>query len=339
MKNLYFLQNNDDEMGVLMDVMKNQKILIIGGAGFIGATLAGHYCDQNEITIVDNCEWNKSSLKSHSLLEHRNVKKISLDAVSEEITHLEKDYDYIIHAAAILGISKVAEESILTITTNVNSCEVALRLAKEQIGLKKFLTFSTSEVYGKEVEEAKETDNLVVGIPSEARWCYAASKILCEHYVSAYSREQGLPTIIIRPFNVFGEHRNGSNAMTKFIKAAINNENIYIDGTGNQIRSWCHIDDFMQGVTKALESGTTGEIFNIGNPNNVITIKELVEYIVKLTNSKSRIYFSQNFAPDVNKRTLSIKKAQTELGYIPKISLEEGISSTINWMKRCYIIA
>lgn len=338
MKKRYLLQDNN-EMGVLVDIMKKQKILIIGGAGFIGAALAEHYCDQNEITIVDNCEWNKSSLRSRGLLEHHNIKKISLDATSEVIMNLEKDYDYIIHAAAILGISKVAEESILTITTNINSCEVALRLAKEQIGLKKFLTFSTSEVYGKKVEEAKETDDLVVGMPNEARWCYAASKILCEHYVSAYSREQGLPTIIIRPFNVFGEHRKGSNAMTKFIKAAINNENIYIDGTGNQIRSWCHINDFIQGVTKALENGTSGEIFNIGNPNNVITIKELVKYIVKLTDSKSKIYFSKNFAPDVNKRTLSIEKAQTELGYVPKISLEEGISSTINWMKRCYKIA
>lgn len=319
--------------------MNNQKILIIGGAGFIGAALTEYYCDQNKITVVDNCEWNNSSLGSRGLLEHHNIKKISLDATSEEIMNLDKDFDYIIHAAAILGISKVAEKSILTITTNINSCEVALRLAKEQLRLKKFLTFSTSEVYGKEVEEAKETDDLVVGVPNEARWCYAASKILCEHYVSAYSREQGVPTIIIRPFNVFGEHRQGSNAMTKFIKAAINNENIYIDGTGEQIRSWCHINDFVQGVTKALENGTPGEIFNIGNPNNVITIKELVKYIVRLTDSKSKVYFSQNFAPDVNKRTLSIEKAQAELSYMPKISLEEGISRTVNWMKHCYKMA
>ena len=269
--------------------MENKKILIIGGCGFIGSALVEKYYRNNKIVILDNCNYEESSLALRKL-KMNNIEYIKGDATDINIIkEMDKDFDYIIHASAILGIRKVAEQSINTIMTNIKSCQCALELASIQNKLSKFLTFSTSEIYGINTEKPKEEQPAIIEQAKEGRWCYAASKTLSEHLVYAYHREKGIPIIIIRPFNVFGEYRKGSNAMTTFITRALNNEDLIVDGNGEQVRAWCHIEDFIEGVSKALESEYNDEVFNLGNPNNEITIKELADKIVKITNSNSKI--------------------------------------------------
>jgi nucleoside-diphosphate-sugar epimerase len=320
----------------LINIMiSNKKILILGGAGFIGTALTKGLYKNNEIVIADKCNFEKSSLKLAGLCNNPSIKKIVLDATDyESIINLGDDFDYIIHATAILGIHKVVEKSILTIDTNYTSCKYALELARRQKNLKKFLSFSTSEVYGRNIEMASEEKDMAVGQANEARWCYAASKILCEHLINAYNREHGVPTVVIRPFNVFGENRVGSNAMSAFLFRAMLNEPITVDGNGEQIRTWCHIDDFVQGLLMALESNTSGEAYNIGNPNNSISILDLATFIKKITNSQSEISITGVYIPDVKNRTLSIEKAQRDLGYEPIIGLEEGIEQMYSWAKK-----
>jgi len=315
--------------------MQGKKILLLGGGGFIGGALAQYYCENNELTIVDACDFNLSALQYRGILNHPNIKLVRMDATDlNKVTALGEDFDYIIHAVAILGIHKVVEQSVLTISTNYNSCYAALELASHQRNLQKFMTFSTSEAYGRDIEQAEEMLDFRVGPPCEARWCYAASKVLCEHLTNAYYREKGVPTVIIRPFNVFGRFRFGSNAMSKFIASALEGKPIIVDGTGRQIRAWCYIDDFIQGITKALESGYNGEYFNIGNPQNEISILDLAGKIVELLGSSSDIQVSGHQEPDVVRRTLQIEKAQRMLGYEPKVGLAEGIEYTASWMKQ-----
>lgn len=121
--------------------------------------------------------------------------------------------------------------------------------------------------------------------------------------------------------------------MTTFIDKAIKNENIYIDGNGQQVRAWCYIEDFINGLTSALESEYTSEIFNLGNPNNEITIENLANKVVSITNSKSKVIITNSTEPDVKFRSLSIDKAKQMLGYNPTIGIDTGIEKVYKWMK------
>ena len=313
--------------------MKDKKILVIGGCGFIGSAIITRYYKDNKIVVLDTCPFKNSSLELRNL-PMNNIKYIQGDATDIDLVmSLDKDFDYIIHASAILGIKKVVIESINTIMTNIKSCHNALELASKQEHLEKFLTFSTSEIYGINAQKPKEDEPAIIEQANEGRWCYAASKTLSEHLVFGYHREKNVPIIIIRPFNVFGEYRKGSNAMTTFINKAIKNEDIYIDGDGQQVRAWCHIDDFIDGLTTAIESKYTSEVFNLGNPQNEITIEELAKKVVKITNSKSRIIITNSTEPDVKFRSVSIEKAKDLLGYNPKITVDNGIERVYKWIK------
>ena len=311
-----------------------KKLLILGGGGFIGGALAAKYCDHHEVVIADACDFSQSSLQFTSLPSHPNVRLVRMDATdAEAVRALGDDFDYIVHAVAILGIHKVVERSILTITTNYSSCLAALELAERQTHLKKFITFSTSEVYGRDVETARESMDLRIGPANEPRWNYAASKVLCEHLTNAFARERGVPTTIVRPFNVFGENRLGSNAMSKFVAQALLGDTIVLDGSGEQLRAWCYIGDFIDGLSRALESDYTGEFFNIGNPNNILSIHGLADRIVKLTGSSSAIVVSHSDVPDVVRRTVCIDKAHEMLGYTPVVGIDEGIGHVVDWMR------
>ena len=315
--------------------MKNKKILIIGGCGFIGSAIIDRYYKDNKIVVLDNSPFKGSSLDLRNLSTD-NIKYIQGDATDYNIImSLDKDFDYIVHASAILGIKKVVVEPINTIMTNINSCYNALELASCQTNLKKFLTFSTSEIYGINAKQPVESEPSVIEPAVEGRWCYAASKTVSEHLAFGYNREKNVPVIIIRPFNVFGEYRKGSNAMTTFINKALKGEDIYIDGDGKQVRAWCYIEDFIDGLTAALESEYTSEIFNLGNPYNEITIEELAKRVVKITNSQSKIIITNSTEPDVKFRSVCIDKAKKILGYTPKITVDDGIRKVYKWIEDC----
>ncbi|MBU5351206.1 NAD-dependent epimerase/dehydratase family protein [Paenibacillus silvae] len=312
--------------------MRRRKYLLLGGGGFIGSAIAEELAPFHEVTIADAVPFKQTVAYLRGITQ---VDYVQVNAADRSgVLDLGTDYDYIVHAVAILGINKVAQESILTINTNYLSCLYSLELASRQKHLKKFLTFSTSEVYGQYTVSAKETDEFTIGIPETARWCYAASKVLSEHLTYAYHREESIPTIVIRPFNVYGEYRFGNNAISSLVRKALKNEDLLISGTGEQTRVWCYINDFVSGVIHALHSEYEGESFNLGNPNEQCSIKDLAHHIVELTESKSRIIISHSDEPDVKQRTVDISKARSYLAYEPSVSLREGLKKYIAWAKK-----
>lgn len=309
-----------------------KKFLITGGLGFIGSHIARSLIARgNECILVDMSHPSCSAAFETELLSNESISIVQGNILdSQFINTLSTDFDAIIHTAGILGIRKVSEYPVLTADVNVFGTRNILELALRQKKLERFLHFSTSEVYGIEAQNAKETDPAV--IPNiGSRWIYASSKSFSEHLLKAYRTEFGLPGIIVRPFNVYGPHRKGSNAMTSFIERALAGDEITIHGTGKQVRSWCHIDDFVEGILQMLvRDEIFGEAFNLGNDLEPISILGLAQKICALCNSKSKISITNQAEDDVFNRSPNIEKAKALLSYCPKVSLDEGILSVVN---------
>ena len=195
-----------------------------------------------------------------------------------------------------------------------------------------FCGFSTSEVFGKYAYKVAEGDATSLGAVGEARWTYAVSKLATEHLALSYHKQYELPTVSIRPFNIFGPRQVGEGAVHHFISRAIRNEPLTIHGEGSQIRSWCYVDDIVDGVLETLvNENSLGHAFNIGNPRSTLTIYHLAKLIVQLAGSKSEVLFTPMDRTDVELRIPNIDKAKALLGYEPKVNLEEGLLRTIDW--------
>ena len=211
----------------------------------------------------------------------------------------------------------------------------ALEAAKENNISDRFIDFSTSEVFGSMAYKSKENDSTISGSAGEARWTYAVSKLAGEHLAHAYYREFKLPIVTVRPFNVYGPGQTGEGAIQIFIKNALLNKNITIDGDGNQIRAWCYIDDFVDCIMKCLTSTKAiGESFNIGNARAVITILGLAQTVCRVLNSKSKIVFDPPLSADIALRIPSVEKAIKLLNFKSKIDLDEGILKTAEWINK-----
>ncbi len=192
-----------------------------------------------------------------------------------------------------------------------------------EVGVERFVEFSTSEVYGAFIHKGKEDDFTTIGPIGESRWVYAASKLASEHLSYAHYREDKLPLAIVRPFNVYGPRQVGDGAIRGMTLQALQNLPITLYNDGTQIRSWCFVVDFVDGVLRCCENpAAIGHAFNIGNPQGTATNFELANLIIRLTNSKSEIVFKPHPGPEVELRVPSIEKAMTLLGYRPTVSLE-----------------
>jgi dTDP-glucose 4,6-dehydratase len=202
----------------------------------------------------------------------------------------------------------------------------------------RFIDFSTSEVFGSyayKVDEASTTNLAPVG---EARWTYSVSKLAGEHLTHSYHKEHNLKSVSIRPFNVYGPGQVGEGAIHQFIIRAIKGEQIQIHGDGDQIRSWCYIDDFVEGVVLCLDKDEAiGNSFNIGNPRGTVTISMLARFIKEISDSNSEIIYVPKNYVDVELRIPSIEKARELLGFSPKFDLASGLKITIDWYKSASI--
>jgi len=314
--------------------IENKRIFITGGAGFIGTTLAKRLVASNKIVIYDN--FYRNALKNTDLENHPNVEVIKGDVLDfENLKKSIKGADIVIHMAAIAGIDTVIKSPVTTMKVNIigtyNVLEAAMTLEK----IERFLILSTSEVFGTYAFKSEETHPTNLQPVGEARWVYATSKVAGEHFAHSYYEEFGLPVVTIRPFNVYGPGQVGEGAIHVFIMRAINGQTIQIHGDGDQIRSWCYIDDMVDAILLCLTNERAiGEVFNIGNPKGTITILSLAEKIKYLANSKSKIIHVPKTYVDVELRIPSIKKAQKILGFEPKVSLDEGLKRTIEWYKQ-----
>jgi nucleoside-diphosphate-sugar epimerase len=312
--------------------IRDKRILLTGGAGFIGSQIARRLVADNEIVIYDNMH--RDALRYTELLSHSHVRFEKGDVMDRErLFEATKGCDIVIHLAAIAGVDTVMEMPTHTMKVNLLGTLNALDAAVET-KVERFVDFSTSEVFGSHVYMAEEHDATALGVVGESRWTYAVSKLAAEHLVHSYHREHGLPTVTIRPFNVYGPQQVGIGAIHTFVVQAIKGGDLEIHGDGNQIRAWCYVDDMIDGTLLCLEKDeAAGHVFNIGNPRATVTVANLAQLIRRLSDSDSRIVYTYKDYVDIELRIPSIKKAQNLLGYWPKIDLEEGLLRTIEWYR------
>lgn len=313
--------------------IKNKKIFLTGGSGFIGTKIIERLIDDNDIVVYDTLQ--RNSLKNTNFAKNSNLNLIKGDVLDfEKLKDSIKGSEIIIHLAAIAGIDTVIKSPTKTMNVNYIGTSNVLKATNELENVYRFIDFSTSEVYGSYAYKKDESDVTTMGAVGEARWTYSISKLAAEHLTHSYYEEFGLPAVSIRPFNIYGPGQIGEGAIHNFIKKAINNEDIEIHGDGDQIRSWCYVDDIVDGIMLCLENEMgIGQVFNIGNPRATITILSLAEKIKDISQSNSEIIFVPKNYVDVELRIPDIKKSKDILGYYPKIDLNEGLKRTIEWYK------
>ncbi len=314
-------------------MIKGKKLFITGGAGFIANTLIARLADNNQIVVYDN--FCRDTISKSKYINHKNITIIKGDVLDyEKLAISMKGSDIIVHAAGIAGIDTVVKKPTETMLVNMIGTANALKAAVANGIRDRFIDFSTSEVFGSMAFNSSESDNTVAGSAGEARWTYAVSKLAGEHLTHAYYREFNLPTVTIRPFNVYGPGQTGEGALQIFIKKALENKTIHIDGDGNQIRAWCYIDDFVDCLIRCIENPkAVGHSFNIGNARAIITIFGLAETVCRVLNSSSEIVFNPPLSADVALRIPSVEKVFKILGFKAKVELEEGIRRTADWTK------
>jgi UDP-glucose 4-epimerase len=319
--------------------MEGKTIFITGGAGFIANTLIQKLIHKNKIVVYDN--FHRDTLTGSSVSEHPNLKIIKGDVLDAALlTASMKGANVVIHAAGIAGIDTVIKDPVRTMQVNMIGTANALEAAKVNGISERFIDFSTSEVFGSMAFKSSESDQTVAGTAGEARWTYAVSKLAGEHLAHAYYHQHKLPVVTIRPFNVYGPGQTGEGAIQIFIKRALKNEDIRIDGDGNQIRAWCYVDDFVDCLFRCLENpAAIGQSFNIGNARAVITILGLAQTVCRVLESKSKIVFDPPLSADIALRIPSVEKTKELLGFKAQIDLEEGIRRTAEWMNLQQIVA
>ncbi len=311
---------------------RGKRILITGGAGFIGSHLCERLVSDNEVVVYDR--YTRNAIKYSSVKEHPRIRQIRGDVMDlDALTRAMEGCQIVIHCAAIAGIYSVVKNTVTTLEVNLMGTYHALQAAAKT-GVKQFVQFSTSEVYGPFIHKGHEEDVCTIGPTHEPRWAYAASKLASEHLAFAYGRERGFDITVVRPFNVYGDRQIGEGAIQSMTLRALANQPIVLYKDGTQIRSWCFIQDFVDGLLAILASDKVAdEVFNLGNPQGTITNLELARMIKRLAGSSSEIVFQEHPGPEVEVRVPSMEKVRDRLGFIPRFSLEEGILKTIEWYR------
>jgi len=309
-----------------------KHVFITGGAGFIASHLIERLVDQHRVTIYDNLH--RNAFRFTHLDGHANLTFIQGDVLdAEKLAASMAGADVCVHAAAIAGIYSVGKKATLTMKVNFLGAYHALEAAVRN-GVKRFVDFSTSEVYGPFVYRGKETDETTLGPVGEKRWVYAVSKLASEHFAHCYEEEHGLSVTSVRPFNVYGPRQIGEGAVQQMVRRALSGEDITVFNDGTQIRSWCYVGDFADGLERVLaREEAKSEVFNLGNPQATITVLGLAETIVRMTGSRSRLVFKPHPGPEVEMRVPDISKARNLLGFDPKVGLEEGLGRCIEWYR------
>ncbi len=317
------------------------RVLITGGAGFIGSHLADAYVARgDEVFILDDLSTgsidNIQHLKGHPRF-HYTIESVHHGPT---VAELVDQCDVVFHLAAAVGVRLIVESPVRTIETNVHGTEVVLAKANKK--KKKVLIASTSEVYGlSEQVPFREDGNLVLGPTSKGRWSYACSKAIDEFLALAYWRERKLPTVIVRLFNTVGPRQTGQYGMVvpTFIKQAITGRPITIYGDGRQSRCFTHVSDVVRALMALMDHpGAVGEVFNIGSSEEV-SIHALASRVKSLTNSDSEIVtipyeqaYGEGFE-DMPRRVPDISKIERLIGYRPTKSLDEILKSVIDFFR------
>jgi UDP-glucose 4-epimerase len=315
-----------------------RKVLVTGGAGFIGSHLCEALLDRgDEVWVIDDLSTGRYDNVRHLKQDpffHLTVGSI-LDVPT--LTPMVENADLVFHLAAVVGVQKIIEVPVDTIEINILGSHNVLNLAARYNRL--CLLASTSEVYGKSTRYPfSEDDDSVYGPTTKSRWSYACSKAVDEFLALAYHNARGLPVIIARLFNTTGPRQTGRYGMVlpRFVDQALRGEPITVFGTGNQSRCFADVSDVVRGLLMLVEHpDAVGQVFNIGNPEE-ISIYNLAREVKRLTHSTSeirRIPYDEAYQPgfeDMERRIPNIEKISHLVGYKPRISLQEVIRRVID---------
>jgi UDP-glucose 4-epimerase len=310
------------------------KILITGGAGFVGSHLADKlFKEGHEITIIDDLSTGRYSNVEH-LEGEKNVRLI-IDTILNErlMEELIRESDRVYHMASAVGVKLIMEQPVKTIETIFHGTDVVLKFCSRY--RTRVLIPSTSEVYGKGTSVPfTEENDILKGSTSKHRWAYACAKELDEFLALAHWKETRLPVVVIRLFNTVGPRQTGQYGMVvpNFVKAALKNQPIPIHGDGTQARCFGHVHDVVEGLVKAIETPACfGQVINLGN-NEEVTIKQLAEKVIEMTGSRSEIKYipyeeayGEGFE-DMMRRVPNLEKAKRLIGYQPTRTLEDIIN-------------
>ena len=314
--------------------LSGKRILITGGAGFIGTTLARRLVDENEVVALDNLH--RDALTGTDLAVHPSFELVQGDVLDgERVKEVARGATHVVHCAAIAGVDTVRESPVRTMRVNLIGTYNALEAAVAVQGtLERFLDFSTSEVFGPHAFNVREGQVSTIGSVGEARWTYAVSKLAGEHMAHAYHDELGLPTVTVHPFNVYGPGQIGGGAIRAFIEAALAGDDLVVHGDGSQIRAWCYVDDMVDAALACLEHpAAVGQTFNVGNARSAVTILDLAQRVQRLTGCPGDIVFRPLHYADVELRIPNVEKAREALGWEAKVDLDEGLKRTIAWYR------
>jgi UDP-glucose 4-epimerase len=314
--------------------LSGKRILLTGGAGFIGSTLARRLLDDNEVVALDNLH--RDTLSGTELAEHANLSFVQADVLDAEAVRVAAvGATHIVHLAAIAGVDTVRESPVRTMRVNVIGTYNVLEAALATRGsVERLVEISTSEIFGTHAYNVAEGHVSTIGSVGETRWTYAVSKLAGEHMAHAYREEHGIPVVTVRPFNVFGPGQIGGGAIRAFIEAALAGCDLIIHGDGSQIRAWCYVDDMVEALLLCLEKGeAVGQTFNVGNARSAVTIFDLAQRVKRLTETSADILFQPLHYADVELRIPNVEKAREVLGFDAKVDLDEGLARTIAWYR------
>jgi UDP-glucose 4-epimerase len=313
------------------------RILITGGAGFIGSHLSDYLLGRGHaVTVIDD-------LSTGSMDNIREAKenrrfRYFIDTIFDKplLAELIDDAEVVFHLAAAVGVLNIVESPVRTIETNVRGSELVLELASKK--KKRVLIASTSEVYGKSTKfPFSEEDDLVLGPTTKGRWSYACSKAIDEFLALAYHRERRLPVTIVRLFNTVGPRQTGRYGMVlpTFVRQALCGEPLTVFGNGEQSRCFTHVGDIVKGLVQCISCDmAVGQVFNLGSTEEV-TMNALAQKVVDATDSASEIkYLSYEEAygagfEDMQRRVPDISKAREWFGYTPTQSLDDIVKSVV----------
>lgn len=318
------------------------NVLITGGAGFIGSHLADRLLKMgHEVFVIDDLSTGSvENVKQHQKQDrfHLVIDTILNESVMNELVF---KCDQIYHMAAAVGVKLIMEKPIETLETNVKGTEIIFRLADRY--KKKILIASTSEVYGKVMESnddyLHEDADSLMGSTSKRRWAYACSKALDEFLAFAYFEERNLSVVTTRLFNTVGPRQTGRYGMVipNFVQKALKGDPIVVYGDGTQSRSFSHVLDVVEALTKLMSETTAeGQVFNVGGTEE-ITIKDLASLVKKMTFSKSKIEYmsyEKAFGPgyeDMRRRCPDTSKLSKFINFTPKSGLEDILQDVINY--------
>ena len=315
------------------------KILITGGAGFIGSHLSELLISEgNQVIALDN----QSTGSAKNLNPSSNLEVIKGSILdSNLVDSLMSKVTVCFHLAAALGVKNIVEYPLQSLETNIKGSEIVLNAAtKYQV---RTLLASSSEVYGKNPNQPlTEDSDRVLGSPKVARWSYSEAKAVDEFYAFQLNKQKKLPVTIARLFNTVGPRQSGSYGMVlpRFVSAAVSNQPLTVYGDGSQSRTFSAVSDVVAALNELLKSySTIGEVFNVGG-NQLITIKALAEKVIKLTNSNSKIEYKtykEVYGADFeepNSRVPDINKIKSAIGWSPKKGLDEIITELATHMKK-----